>query len=114
MEREGNRPGLKEIRARIQELRHKIEELRQEDQRQRLSRQSQVSWDSQKAHEARVACMDEIKEELLKLDSAIKYNGGNVVLDNAKFSGKPRLVLNGAAANTVRFLAFWQAFTSGQ
>ena len=39
---------------------------------QRLSRQSQVSWDSQKQHEARVARMDEIKEELVKLGRGMK------------------------------------------
>lgn len=37
------------------------------DQEQRLSRQSQVPWDAQKQHEARVARMDEIKKELVKL-----------------------------------------------
>jgi prefoldin subunit 5 len=68
----GKRPGLEEIRARIQELRHEIEELRKVDQRQRLSRQSQVSWDGQKQHEARVARMDEIKEELVKLGCGMK------------------------------------------
>lgn len=47
-------------------------------------------------------------------DTDIEYNGGNVIFENIKFSGKPKLVLNGAAANTVRFIAFWQAFTSGQ
>jgi hypothetical protein len=56
-----------EIRNRIQELRHEIEHLRKVDQQHRLSRQSQVSWDAQKQHEARVACMDEIKRELAKL-----------------------------------------------
>jgi hypothetical protein len=55
---EGNRPGLEEIRTRILELRHEIEELRKVDQEKRLSRQSQVSWDAQRQHEARVARMD--------------------------------------------------------
>jgi len=53
-------------------LRHEIESLRKADQQQRLSRQSQVSWDSQKQHEARVARMDEIKEELVKLGLGMK------------------------------------------
>jgi hypothetical protein len=64
---EGNRPGLGEIRSRIQELRNEIEELRKVDREKRLSRQSQVSWDAQKQHETRIARMDEIKEELIKL-----------------------------------------------
>jgi hypothetical protein len=65
--KEGNRPGLEEIRTRLQKLRHEIEELRELDRQQRLSRQSQVPWDAQKQHEARVARMDEIKEELVRL-----------------------------------------------
>jgi len=65
--REGNRPGLEEIRTRVQELLREIEELSKLDQQQRLGRQSQVPWDAQKQHEARVARMDEIKEELVKL-----------------------------------------------
>jgi hypothetical protein len=72
MEGQGNRPGLEEIRNRIQALRHEIENLRRADQQQRLSRQSQVSWDSQKQHETRVARMDEIKEELVKLGRGMK------------------------------------------
>jgi hypothetical protein len=60
-------PGLEEIRVRIQDLLHEIEDLRKLDQQQRLSRQSQISWDGQKQHQARVARMDEIKEELVKL-----------------------------------------------
>ena len=63
---------LEEVRNRIQELRHEIEELRRLDQQQRLSRQSQVPWDAQKQHEARVARMDEIKEELGKLGRGLK------------------------------------------
>jgi len=66
------RPGLEEVRKRIQELRHEIEELRNVDHEKRLSRQSQVPWDSQKRDEARVARMDEIKEELLKLGRGLK------------------------------------------
>jgi uncharacterized membrane-anchored protein YjiN (DUF445 family) len=65
--REGKRLGLEEIREQVQKLLREIEELRELDQQQRLSRQSQVSWDAQKQHEARVARMDEIKEELVKL-----------------------------------------------
>jgi len=72
MEGQGNRPGLEEIRNRIQALRHEIENLRRADQQQRLSRQSQVSWDSQKQHETRVARMDEIEEELVKLGRGMK------------------------------------------
>jgi hypothetical protein len=63
---------LEEIRNRIQTLRDEIENLRKADREQRLSRQSQVSWDSQKQHEARVARMDEIKEELVKLRRGMK------------------------------------------
>jgi archaellum component FlaC len=65
--REGNKPGSEEIRIRIQELRHEIEELHKLDRQQRLSRQAQVPWDTQKQHEARVARLDEIKEEVVKL-----------------------------------------------
>jgi hypothetical protein len=72
MEKQDTRPGLEEIRNRIQALRHEIENLRKADHQQRLSRQSQVSWDSQKQHEARVARMDEIKEELVKLGRGMK------------------------------------------
>jgi prefoldin subunit 5 len=72
MEKEGTRPALEEIRNRIQTLRDEIENLRKADRDQRLSRQSQVSWDSQKQHEARVARMDEIKEELVKLGRGMK------------------------------------------
>ena len=72
MEKQGTRPGLEEIRNRIQTLRHEIENLRKADHQQRLSRQSQVSWDSQKQHEARVARMDEIKAELVKLGRGMK------------------------------------------
>ena len=61
-----------EVRKRIQELRQEIENLSKLDQEQRLSRQSQVPWDAQKQHEARVARMDEIKEELLKLGRGMK------------------------------------------
>ena len=72
MEKQSTRPGLEEIRNRIQTLRYEIENLRKADREQRLSRQSQVSWDSQKQHEARVARMDEIKEELVKLGRGMK------------------------------------------
>jgi prefoldin subunit 5 len=72
VEEPANRPGLEEIRIRILELRHEIENLHKADQQQRLSRQSLVSWDSQKQHEARVARMDEIKEELVKLGRGMK------------------------------------------
>jgi hypothetical protein len=71
MEKQDTRPGLEEIRNRIQALRHEIENLRKADHQQRLSRQSRV-WDSQKQHEARVARMDEIKEELVKLGRGMK------------------------------------------
>ena len=70
--REGDRPAAEEVRTRVQELRHEIENLVKLDREQRLSRQSQVPWDAQKQHEARVARMDEIKEELLKLGSRLK------------------------------------------
>ena len=72
MEKQSTRPGLEEIRNRIQTLRDEIENLRKADREQRLSRQSQVSWDSQKQHEARVARIDEIKEELVKLGRGMK------------------------------------------
>jgi hypothetical protein len=72
MEGQGNRPGLEEIRNRIQALRHEIENLRKVDEQQRLSRQSQVSWDSQNQHEDRVGRMDEIKQELAKLGRGMK------------------------------------------
>jgi hypothetical protein len=39
--------------------------------------ESQVSWDSQKQDEARVARMDDIKEELVKLGRGMKRNNEN-------------------------------------
>ena len=66
------RPGADEVRKRVLELRQEIDNLRKLDQEQRLSRESQVPWDAQKQHEARVARMDEIKEELIKLGRALK------------------------------------------
>ena len=63
---------MEEVRKRIQELRREIETLRNLDQEQRLKRESQVPWDTQKQHEARVARMDEIKEELVKLGRGLK------------------------------------------
>ena len=66
------RPGLEEVRNRIQDLRQEIENLRQLDQEQRLSRQSQVPWEWQTQHQARVERMDEIKEELGKLGRGLK------------------------------------------
>lgn len=60
------------IRSRTQALRREIEDLRGLDRQQRTSRQSQVSWDAQKQHEARVVRMDEIKEELAKLKRGMK------------------------------------------
>ena len=66
------RPGQEEIRNRIQKLRQEIENLRKLDEEQRLSRQSQVPWEAQKQHEARVARMGEIKEELGKLGRGLK------------------------------------------
>ena len=62
----------KKFANRVQGLCHEIEKLRKADQEQRLGRQSQVSWDSEKQHEARVARMDEIKEELVKLGRGTK------------------------------------------
>ena len=53
-------------------MRHEIEELRKADHEKRLSRQSQVPWDAKKQHEARVARMDEIKEELVRLGGGKK------------------------------------------
>jgi hypothetical protein len=70
--KEGDQPAAEEVRTRIQELRQEIENLLKLDREQRLSRQSQVPWDAQKQHEARVARMDEIKEELVKLGRALK------------------------------------------
>jgi hypothetical protein len=83
--REDNRPGLEEIRIWIHALRHEIEDLRKADQQQRLSRRSQVSWDSQKQHEARVARMDEIKEELIKLGRGMKAERRNQTLQAILF-----------------------------
>lgn len=70
---------MDEIRNRVQGLRYEIEDLRNGDQQQRLSRQSQMSMDSQKQREARVARkdelkqeLDEIKQELVKLGRGMK------------------------------------------
>jgi hypothetical protein len=70
--REGDRASAEDVRNRIRELRHEIAQLRKLDQEQRLSRQSQVPWDVQNQHEARVARMDEIKDEMLKLGRGMK------------------------------------------
>ena len=73
MEKKGaNRPGLEEIRTRVQELLREIEALRKMDQEQRLGRQSQVPWDGEKQHDARVAHMNEIKDELSKIVRGLK------------------------------------------
>ena len=70
---------MDEIRNRVQGLCYEIEDLRNGDQQQRLSRQSQMSWDSQKQREARVARndepeqeLDEIEQELVKLGRGMK------------------------------------------
>ena len=68
----GNRPDLEYIRSRTQALRREIEDLCALDRQQRTGRQSQVSWDAEKQHEARVVRMDEIKEELDKLRRGMK------------------------------------------
>ena len=65
-----------EVRNRVQGWRHEIEELRKVDQQQRLSRQPQVAWDTQKQHEARVTRMDDIKKELLKLGRRAEIKDG--------------------------------------
>ena len=59
---------VREVRKRIQELRQEIETLRKLDQEQRLRRESQVPWNTQKQHEARVARMDEIKNSYSNSD----------------------------------------------
>jgi hypothetical protein len=69
---EGDQPAAEEVRTRIQELRQEIENLLKLDREQRLSRQSQVPWDARQKHEAKVARMHEIKEELVKLGRALK------------------------------------------
>jgi phosphoenolpyruvate carboxylase len=66
------RPGLEEVRNRIQDLRQEIENLRQLDKERRLNRQIQVPWQEQTQHEARLARMDEIKDELGKLGRGLK------------------------------------------
>ena len=53
-------------------MRQENENLRKLDEEQRLIRQSQVPWDAQKQHEARVTRMDEIKEELVRLGGGKK------------------------------------------
>jgi prefoldin subunit 5 len=63
---------MEEVRKRIQELRQEIETLRKLDQEQRLSRESQVPRDARKQYEARLARMDEIKEELLQIGRGLK------------------------------------------
>jgi hypothetical protein len=66
------RPGLEDVLNWIQQLRQEIESLRKLDQGRRLSRQSQVPWEGQTQHEARVARMDEIKDELSKIVCGLK------------------------------------------
>jgi len=73
MEQKGaNRRGLEEIRTRVQELLREIEALRKMDQEQRLGRQSRVPRDGETLHEARLARIDEIKDELGKLARGLK------------------------------------------
>jgi prefoldin subunit 5 len=50
------RPTVEEVRKRIQELRQESETLRKLDQEQRLRRELQVPWDTQKQHEAVPEC----------------------------------------------------------
>jgi hypothetical protein len=46
-------------------------------------------------------------------DSTLEYGGGAFNFTNVKFSGKTRLVLTGAAANTVAFLQFMHGIDKG-
>lgn len=46
-------------------------------------------------------------------DVELTYSGGAYHLENAKFSGTTRLVLTGAAANTLAFVQFMQDIASG-
>ena len=46
-------------------------------------------------------------------DATLRYSGGAYNLENAKFSGTTRLVLDGAAANTLAFLKFLNGLSMG-
>jgi hypothetical protein len=46
-------------------------------------------------------------------DVELTYSGGAYHIENARFSGTTRLVLTGAAANTLAFLQFMQGIASG-
>jgi archaellum component FlaC len=72
MDSEGKRQALEQVRARIEELRNEIEDLTKTDKRERLTRQSWVPWDGRTQHEARIARINEIKEELAKLKGGKK------------------------------------------
>jgi hypothetical protein len=46
-------------------------------------------------------------------DVTLRYNGGAYNLENAQFTGTTRLVLGGAAANTLAFLKFLNGLSTG-
>ena len=57
----------KQILERLQDLRDEIKTLRTLDSDARLSRDSQVSWNDQAQHEARLARIEAIRRELAEL-----------------------------------------------
>ena len=67
MEKEGHKLGMEQVRARIQVLRDEIMKLLEMDQAERLARQSQVGWDVEARHEARIARITQIRDEIAKL-----------------------------------------------
>jgi len=57
----------KQILERLQILRKEIETLRTVDSERRLSRNSQISWSNQVQHEARLARIEAIRQEIADL-----------------------------------------------
>jgi hypothetical protein len=57
----------KQILERLQILRAEIESLKTLDSERRLSRDSQISWSDGVQHEARLARIEEIRQEIADL-----------------------------------------------
>lgn len=62
-----------QILERLQELRDEIKALSELDSLARQSRESQVSWNDQGKHEARLARLETIKKELADLMGRKSY-----------------------------------------
>jgi len=72
MAMDANRSQLEEIRHRIGQLRDEIADLIKTHQEQRLEPQTHVQGEAPSKHDARIARINEIKEELAKLGGSKK------------------------------------------